>query len=234
MIKTKSYFQFRYRKRLLVIVLFLLSLQSFASVNDTIEKPRLSIYVRPLALLSDYPSFQFGADYRLPLGVRFGLVMGYGSFGNAKTYDAEVLDYSLYEFRPQVQFFITKNNPKLSFALGAEFVYVDIASHLGKGEYILSSSTTIEFDEANYSEKRRLFHFIGSLVFKPQQHFVFETYLGIGFGSRYVEYNDVENAIEHTGGSSWISFPSLGEQESSIGEHVGLSATIGIKFGYRF
>jgi hypothetical protein len=234
MTKTKSYSPIRYTKFFLFIALFLFSIQSFADVNDTIEKPRLSVYARPLALLSDYPSFQLGVDYKLPPGVRFGLVLGYGSFGNAKTDDAIVLDYSLYEFRPQVQFFIPNKNPKLNFGLGVEFVYADIVSHLGKGEYILSSSSTIEFDEANYSERRRLFHFIGSLVFKPKHHFVFETYLGIGFGSKYIEYNEVENATHYYGGSSWLSLPNFSKQESSIGEQGGLSATIGLKIGYRF
>ncbi len=233
MVKTKSYISLKQFVLILFTAYFLLSSPLLANdTPDTTDNACISIYARPLSLLRDYPSFQLGADYKLPLGVRFGLVVGYGGFGFAKTNDALVLDYSLYEFRPQVQFFITNKNPKLKFALGAEFVYLNIASHLGKGEYVLSSSSTIEFDAASYSERRRLFHFIGSLVFRPQQHFVFETYFGIGFGSKYVEYNDVVNAKPYYGGSSWLSIPS--SQKKSVGELGGLSATIGFKIGYRF
>ncbi|RUA25312.1 MAG: hypothetical protein DSY76_06810 [Bacteroidetes bacterium] len=221
---------------IIFLILIVTSQQLFASKsqNDTITKRPLSIYIRPVAMLASFPSFQLGVDYELPVGARFGLVLGYGSYMSARVPDAEVVDYSLYEFHPQIQIFISKKEAKRRFALGVEFVYVDISSHLRDGMYNKSTNQLVTFDRATYTENRRLFHVLASFVPKPIGHFLFEAYIGVGYGSRYVHYNNVENESPYYGGSSWLSIPSAKSNDRSIGEQGGLSGTIGLKIGYHF
>jgi len=237
MIKTKSNLSLKQ----LVLILFigvLLSSNSLLAneVPDTIAKPSLSIYVRPLALWANYHRLQFGVDYRLPSFTRFGLVLGFGNSEFIKHPKSYVLDYSLYEIHPQVQFFLKKHVSVVNIALGAEFIFSNITSHLGPSRYAPKYNTLNEFDSATLIEKIRVFHFISSIVILLETHIVFESYLGIGFGSRMKEYKDLVNERPYSsGGSSWISFPSLsGPPEKSDGEQGGLSATFGFKIGYRF
>jgi len=223
---------------IIVILLFLFSSSGYAKErSDSSATPVLSLYMRPLSLKADYASAQFGVDCRIANNIRFGLVLGYGTSDFLKNPKSYVSDYSLFEFHPQVQIFVMHRNSHVKIALGAEFVYRDIKSYYGPAQYSPRNGVILKFDQATYTEKIRAVHFLSSVIILPETHIVIEAYFGLGFGSRMIDFTDVvnERSSSGSGGGSWLSFPSLGgPPKKNIGEQGGLSATIGIKLGYRF
>ena len=227
-----NYFPF-HRIIIFLIITFSTSQVRGQEINDSIPNSKFSIYIRPLSLIGN-SSFQFGVDYRLPSFTRFGLVLGFGSSNLIKPTKFYILDYSIYEVHPQVQFFLKKQISRVNFALGGELIFANITSHLGVSRYAPSYNDLREFDSATLIDKRRAFHFIGSVVIYLETHLVLESYFGLGFRSRMIEYRDIVNErLAWSGGSSLLPYSS-GPSKKSDGEQGGLSATFGFKIGYRF
>lgn len=221
------------RNLIFIIVLFLSLFLGFARGQDNVKKdlkvhrPSISVYVQPLNIVAHFSRFQLGVDYRTKGGVVFGLV---GAFHMHSIATWESREYKIFDLRPQVRYYLFDSSVPVNIGIGIDMFFTSINLKKYNSHYFPENRVKIMYSKASYIEKRIGMNILGSLLLFNKRHFVLETFLGFGWQSRDIYYEDVIVTARTVG----YFFNYYGSDNTNVGYSTLVSATFGFKIGYRF
>jgi hypothetical protein len=200
--------------------------------QDNIETKSIKINFNPLATIDLYPRIRVGAEYISDKKLGYSLDFGIGNnFLNKWRLNGMIWekDYSFYEIRPEIKYFIRKEDD-FSLYGATELFFILMRSQLQAGHYQRGFySNEINFDSALFNRQKKGIQLKGGVDVNIRKRFDIDIYGGIGIAERTIKYSDIINPVE---GEGPIFVEWLPQNHLFEGKSVILHLSIGFKVGY--